>query len=348
MGEAKQEEAKAAEAKAEEKKEEKLEEKKEEKKEETKEEEKKEETKPSPPPPPPPVILGIDMHCVGCAKKIERCLLKCKGVEEVETDMANNQLKIKGVVDPQALCSRLQKKTMRSAKVISPLPQPDGDQAADSTKSQVVASQVSGVTTVELHVNMHCEACAQQLRRKILKMRGVQAAETELGSCKVTVTGTMTGDKLVDYIYRRTGKLAKVIPPPPPPEEEKKEEAEKKPEEKKEEKPAEENAEKKEEEKTPPDAAAEADEKKDEKAEEAKKEGEANMQFTGPEDMVKRMTYWNHNGGGNYFAGEEADYYYGKQQMPVPWTPVYVIEHHRPPPPPQLFSDENPNACCIS
>ena len=29
------------------------------------------------------------------------------------------------------------------------------------------------MTTVELLVNMHCEACAQQLRRKILKMRGM-------------------------------------------------------------------------------------------------------------------------------------------------------------------------------
>lgn len=32
--------------------------------------------------------------------------------------------------------------------------------------------QASEVTTVELNVNMHCEACADQLKRKILKMRG--------------------------------------------------------------------------------------------------------------------------------------------------------------------------------
>lgn len=171
----------------------------------------------------------------------------------------------------------------------------------------------------------------------------MQAVETELSSGKVTVTGTLTGDKLVDYICRRTGKLAKVIPPPPPPqppqEEEKKEEVaekkpeeEKPPEEKKEENPAEE---KKDEEKSPVEAAAAAEEKKDEKAEEAK------------EDMVKRTMYWYPHVNGNYFA-EEADYYYGRQQwMPVPWMPVYVIDH-RPPPPPQLFSDENPNACCIS
>ncbi|XP_020254195.1 heavy metal-associated isoprenylated plant protein 9-like [Asparagus officinalis] len=329
MGEAKPEEAKAEtkaeEEKKEEKKEGKEEEKKEEKKEEEKAEEKKEEEKKEeeakPPPPPPIVILSIDMHCVGCAKKIERCLLKCKGVEEVESDMAKNQVKIKGVVDPQALCSRIQQKTMRSARVISPLPPPD---EAESPKPQVVASQVSGVTTVELHVNMHCEACAQQLRRKILKMRGVQTAETELSSGKVAVTGTMTGEKLVHYIYRRTGKLAKVIPPPPPPppppaEEEKKDEPEKKP---GEEKPAEEKKEEKpekgEEGKAPPADAPAAEEKKEEgkkeEGEEAKKETEG-MQFMGPEDMVKRMMYW--NGGYNNYGFHEDEF--AKRMVMPPW-----------------------------
>jgi hypothetical protein len=32
--------------------------------------------------------------------------------------------------------------------------------------------QVSEPVTVELNVTMHCEACAEQLKGKILKMRG--------------------------------------------------------------------------------------------------------------------------------------------------------------------------------
>nr|DAD18079.1 TPA_asm: hypothetical protein HUJ06_019542 [Nelumbo nucifera] len=64
--------------KAEEKKEEKAEEKKEEKADEKKNEnaeEKKEEPKP-----PEPVILFVDLHCVGCAKKIERSIMKFRGL----------------------------------------------------------------------------------------------------------------------------------------------------------------------------------------------------------------------------------------------------------------------------
>ncbi|XP_072986167.1 uncharacterized protein [Typha latifolia] len=333
MGEAKQEEVKAETKPEEEKKEEKKE------KQEEKAEEKKEAAKPSPP---PPVVLSMDLHCVGCAKKIERSILKCRGVEEVTVDMVQNQITVKGIVEPQALCNRIQKKTMRKVRVLSPLPPAEGD----SKPEVAVNSQVSGLATVELRVNMHCEACAQQLQRKILKMRGVQSVETNLSSGKVTVTGTMNGDKIVEYIHRRTGKLASIIPPPPK-EEEKKEEGEKKGEEKppEGEKKEEKAEEKKEEEKPPEQQEGNAEDGKKEGedkggSEEQKKEGEVVVttnNMISEEDMVKKMVYWN----GGIITEEEM-----ARRMMMHWMPVYFVE--RPPPPPQLFSDENPNACCIS
>ena len=38
--------------------------------------------------------------------------------------------------------------------------------------SGMLLLQVSGPVTVELNVNMHCAACAEELKKKILKMRG--------------------------------------------------------------------------------------------------------------------------------------------------------------------------------
>lgn len=35
------------------------------------------EAKPSPP---SPIVLSLDLHCVGCARKIEKLILKCRGV----------------------------------------------------------------------------------------------------------------------------------------------------------------------------------------------------------------------------------------------------------------------------
>ncbi|CAA2999660.1 heavy metal-associated isoprenylated plant protein 9-like [Olea europaea var. sylvestris] len=303
MGEEVKQEQIKEESKPEEKKEEKAEEKKEVKAEEKKEE--KAEEKKEEPKPPSPFVLFVDLHCVGCAKKIERTLLRIRGVEGVAIDMAQNQVTIKGVVEPQAVCNRLIKKTKRTAKVLSPLPETEGEPLPE-----VVASQVSGLASLELNVNMHCEACAEQLKKKILKMKGVRTVETELSSGKVIVTGTVDADKLVDYVYRCTRKQAKIVPQPEP---EKPAAEESKPENKKEEKPAEEA---KPEEKPPEEGTKEG---KEEQGGENKEEAKKGEEIVSDEMSMQKMMHY--------------------------YQPLYYIERI---PPPQLFSDENPNACCIA
>ncbi|AED93327.1 unnamed protein product [Arabidopsis thaliana] len=280
------------------------------------EEKPKEEEEPQPPPPPPPFILYVDLHCVGCAKKIERSILKIRGVEEVVMDMNENQVTIKGVLDPQAVCNKIKKKTKRMAKVLSPLPAAEGEPLPP-----IITSQVSGgLTTVELSVNMHCQACADQLKKKILKMRGVQTTVTEHTTGKVIVTGTMDAEKLVDYVYRRTKKQARIVPQPDPEPEA----------------PAAAQEEKKEE-------SGEGNEKPpetgEEKEEEKKKEGEENGEEGGGEEAAATEEERRDNEM-TAMAQEE-----GMKRMMYYYQPSYVIERI---PPPQLFSDENPNACCIS
>lgn len=138
------------------------------------------------------------------------------------------------------------------------------------------------------------------MEKKCLLIVGVQTAVTEFSTGKVIVTGTMDANKLVDYVYRRTKKQAKIVPQPEPePEPENKEAVEEaKPEEKKEEG---------------------GEKEKDGEDSNQNYEMELNHNFD-EEESMKRMMYY--------------------------YQPLYVIE--RMPPPPQLFSDENPNACCIS
>ncbi|KAK7275941.1 hypothetical protein RIF29_17068 [Crotalaria pallida] len=309
--------------------------------EEKKEEEKPAEEKPAEekkeePKPPAPCVLFVDLHCVGCAKKIERAIMKMRGVEGVVTNMAKNEVTIKGIVEPQAICNTIIKKTKRRANVISPLPAAEGEPIPE-----VVNSQVDGPVTVELNVNMHCEACAGQLKRKILQMRGVQTAMTELSTGKVTVTGTMDANKLVEYVYRRTKKQAKIVPQPEP-------EPEKKEESKEAEKPAAEEEpkpeEKKEEEKPPEEQKKEeggdgegGENKEENKAEE--KGGEENTQQEEEAKKEENVVMVNNNIIFDEEHMKRMMYYYPYQQ------PLYVIERI---PPPQLFSDENPNACSIS
>ncbi|KAL7003753.1 hypothetical protein U1Q18_004899 [Sarracenia purpurea var. burkii] len=284
------------------------------KQEQAKEEDKKEEKAEEPKQQSSPLLLFVDLHCVGCAKKIEKSIMKIRGVEGVVIDMAQNQVSIKGEVEAEAVCTKITRRTKRKARVLTPLPVVDAQ-----SLPQLDNSQASELTTVELNVNMHCEACAEQLKRKILKMKGVRSATTELSSGKVTVTGTMDANGLVDYVYRHAKKQAKIIPQPEP---EKPPEAEEppKPEEKKEEeKPADQESkpeEKKEEGDQGTDKKDTGGESKDQ--EEPKKEGEEQ----------------------NVVIDEQA-----MQRMMYCYQPPYVIERI---PPPQLFSDENPNSCCIT
>ncbi|KAM2730959.1 hypothetical protein EV1_002151 [Malus domestica] len=321
MGEdAKQEQAKA-EPKPEEKAEAKVEEKKE-------EEAKKEEPKP-----PSPFVLFVNLHCVGCAKKIERSIMRIRGVEGVVIDMAKNEVTIKGIVEPQAVCNEILKKTKRKAKVLSPLPAAEGEPIPE-----VVASQVSGLVTVELEVNMHCEACAEQLKKKILKLRGVQSAVTDHSSGKVMVTGTMDGDKLVEYVYRRTKKQARIVPQPEPEPEKKEDEKPAAEEAKPEEEKKEENAGKKEE-----DKPAEGEGKKEEGGADGGESNNKEEEKGGQENKEEGKKVGEMMSGSYVNSGMDEEQM--KRMMQYYYQPLFVIERI---PPPQLFSDENPNACCIS
>lgn len=53
-------------------------------------------------------------------------------------DMTKNEVTIKGVVEPQAVCNRIMKKTKRGAKVLSPLPEAEGEPLPEVVTSQVL------------------------------------------------------------------------------------------------------------------------------------------------------------------------------------------------------------------
>jgi hypothetical protein len=221
----------------------------------------------------------------------------------------------------------------------------------------------------------------------ILVRAGVQSADANSGAGKLTVTGTMSADKLVQYIHRRTGKLATVVPPPPKEEQPKAEDGEKKPDdppaegEKKPDEPAAEDAaakkegegENKEEEAAKPDDGGEKKEVDAGSDEKAKQEVVAVDGFP-PEEMLKRMMYWPYSNKHFYNPQAEEGAMMAKSRMGMVHPYAVPMMHHQyytppPPPPPappmmypyynygmveppapapQYFSDENPNACVIS
>lgn len=65
------------------------------------------------------------------------------GVEGVMIDTAKNEVTIKGIVEPQAVCNKIMKKTKRKAKVLSPLPAAEGEPMPEVVASQVHAQNLN-------------------------------------------------------------------------------------------------------------------------------------------------------------------------------------------------------------
>ncbi|XP_024970326.1 heavy metal-associated isoprenylated plant protein 7-like [Cynara cardunculus var. scolymus] len=319
-------------------------------------EKKPEESKEAPPPPPPPpqeIVLRVFMHCEGCARKVRRCLRGFDGVEDVMTDCKTHKVVVKGEkADPLKVVERVQKKSHRQVELLSPIPKPPAEEPEapkekEAPKPEEKKEEPPQVITVVLQVNMHCEACAQEIRKRILRMKGVESAEPDLKQSQVSVKGTFEAAQLVDYVHKRTGKRAVILKQDPEPKKEDdaaadKAKEEKKEDEKKEEGKAEEGGDGKEKE-------------KDKEGEEKKKEGGGGG-GGGGEEAGGGGGEEGGEGGGGGGGGDDTKvvevrknefYYYHPQNYAV-YPPRYTAESgYGYPPAPQLFSDENPNACHV-
>ncbi|KAA8540667.1 hypothetical protein F0562_024414 [Nyssa sinensis] len=290
-------------------------------------EEKKTEDSKEPPAPPLPqeIVLRVYMHCEGCARKVRRCLKGFQGVEDVQTDCKTYKVVVKGEkADPLKVKERVEKKSHRQVELLSPIPKPPAEDAKKPEEKEAPKPEEKKeepqVIVVVLKVHMHCEACAQEIKKRIQRMKGVENAEPDLKSSQVTVKGVFDPQMLVEYVYKRTGKHAVIVKQEPEKKEEKAKEG-------KEEKKAEEGG---------------NDGKKGEEESKGKKEG--GEEATKPEEAPAPAA-----------AGEEPTvldlkknefvYIYPHNYQFYP--PRFGTEMYGQYPPPQMFSDENPNACTV-
>ncbi|KAJ0728968.1 putative heavy metal-associated isoprenylated plant protein/5/6 [Helianthus annuus] len=72
------------------------------------------------------VVLKLDLHCEGCAKKIKKSISTFEGVESVRADTAGNKLTVTGKVDPTRVKERVEFKTKKKVDILSPQPKKDG------------------------------------------------------------------------------------------------------------------------------------------------------------------------------------------------------------------------------
>nr|AHI42989.1 heavy metal-associated protein [Atriplex canescens] len=279
------------------------------------------------------IVIKVDMHCQceACAKKISKALRGYQGVEEVVVDRKTNTVKVKGKTgEGLKLCDRIRYKTGRNAQLLSPLPKPpqkDEKPKQEENKDEPPKKdQPPPVVTVVLKAHMHCEACAQHLRKRIRKIKGIESVETDVGKSTVTVKGVI-GDPeaLAQYVHKKTKKQVSIIKDAPKNNNNNNNNAQ-------------DNA------TTTKTSSNEQENNNNNKKDDNNKENkEVNNNINDntiiDQDVKKMMMMGGNINGSNdyYWPAPRYDYM-------VDYNNVHYNHNYQPP---QIFSDENPNACSI-
>ncbi|XP_021722721.1 heavy metal-associated isoprenylated plant protein 6-like isoform X1 [Chenopodium quinoa] len=175
------------------------------------------------------VVLKFDMHCEGCAKKVRRSIKNFNGVESIKTDCSAGKLTVVGKVDPVKIKERVEEKTKKKVELLSfqPNKPPNkeggaggekksdggggGGEKKSEAKSDVKKSEDKKekekekpkepqVATVLLKTRVHCEGCAQKIKKIVAKCDGVQDVNVDLQKDTITVKGSMNMKEMLPYL----------------------------------------------------------------------------------------------------------------------------------------------------
>ncbi|XP_073269167.1 heavy metal-associated isoprenylated plant protein 6-like [Primulina huaijiensis] len=172
------------------------------------------------------VVLKLDLHCEGCAKKVRRYVNHFEGVEKVKADWGANKLTVTGNVDPSWLRERVEVKTKKKVELISPQPKKDGggdkksdekpaEKKAEEKKAEEKKPKEPVVSNVVMKLTLHCDGCATKIKRIILKhVEGVNSVTTDVDKDLITLIGTMEPKEVQTYLHEKLKRPVEIIPPP--------------------------------------------------------------------------------------------------------------------------------------
>ncbi|URD75097.1 Heavy-metal-associated domain-containing protein [Musa troglodytarum] len=172
------------------------------------------------------VVLKVDMHCEGCAKKVIKSVKGVQGVEGVKADAGSGKLTVMGKLDPWKLRDRVEAKTHKKVDLVSPANFPKkgadaNDPSSSSAKKPAAVKKPDdkkpqdklAVTTVVLKIRLHCEGCIRRIRKTITKIKGVDSVVFDTQKDLVTVKGTMDAKPLPEVLKAKLKRDVEVVQP---------------------------------------------------------------------------------------------------------------------------------------
>ncbi|XP_010259716.1 PREDICTED: heavy metal-associated isoprenylated plant protein 3-like [Nelumbo nucifera] len=106
-------------------------------------------------------------------------MLKLGSSRHIITDCRTHKVVVKGKkANPLKVLDRVQKKIHRQVELLTPIPKPPAEEPKkdEENKENVKPEEMKEepqVIIVVLKVRMHCEACAQEIRKRIQRTKGI-------------------------------------------------------------------------------------------------------------------------------------------------------------------------------
>ncbi|GAB2235774.1 hypothetical protein Droror1_Dr00026215 [Drosera rotundifolia] len=170
------------------------------------------------------VVMKVDLHCEGCAKKVRRSIKHLDGVESVTADIASNKITVVGDVDPIQVKEKVEEKIKKKVELVSAPPKKNGaggekkpegkSEKKPDEKSEEKKPKEPPVSTVVLSTRVHCDGCAQKIKRIVSKYEGVQDVNVDLQKDVIIVKGTMNMEELLPYLNTKLKRTVDIAPPP--------------------------------------------------------------------------------------------------------------------------------------
>ncbi|XP_058104266.1 heavy metal-associated isoprenylated plant protein 4 [Magnolia sinica] len=222
-------------------------------------------------------VYKVNLHCKQCAREIEKPLRKTKGVQKVEVDMEESKITVVGAVDGKKIQELIVKKSKKTVEMVS----------VEAKKDETSKKEEVALITTVIKVPMHCENCEYDLKRKLVKVKGVRTVKIDSKAQTCTVEGTVESQELIKYVQKKFSHKH-------------------------------------------PEIIVLKEKKVEEKKEKVKEDGPQKKEKTKEEKKVEKKVevIW-----------EKKE----EEKCEERSAPYFVHCTHAP----ELFSDENPNACCV-
>ncbi|ONK72218.1 uncharacterized protein A4U43_C04F17070 [Asparagus officinalis] len=152
-------------------------------------------------------VYKLNLHCPECAHAVEKTVVRTSGVQKVDTDVESGKVTVKGNFDVKKIQELIAKKSRKKVELISPKPK----EKEEKKEEKIEKKEVVAKTTV-IKVHMHCEKCEQDLKWKLLKLKGIHSVKMNRDAEICTIVGTVEEKKLVEYIRKKLRKHGEIVP----------------------------------------------------------------------------------------------------------------------------------------